>query len=126
MLSLALSTTLLVGIVALAGTGATERETGALDPTTLRFENPFTGGLFAQGLFSGGEHEEEEAEGETHPEYSVSRFAAVVLVLGPLGWLLEAFITSLVLGYVDKTRPGLIWGGVVPTRRPPGDEAGGH
>lgn len=123
--SLALSTALLIGIVALGGTAATERETGALDPGSLRFENPFGAGLFAQGLFSGGEHPEEEEHAEEHG-YSVSRFAAVVLILGPLGWVLEAAVTALILGYVDRTRPALIWGGGAPAVRPEGDESGGH
>jgi len=46
-LTLAITTTMLVGIVALAGTGATTRETGALDSETLEFRNPFSGGLFS-------------------------------------------------------------------------------
>jgi len=47
-LTLALTTSLLVGLVALAGGGvATSRETGALDPKTLSFSNPFTEGVFS-------------------------------------------------------------------------------
>ena len=43
-LTLATTTTLLVVLVALAGGGAaTARETGALDPATLTFANPFVG-----------------------------------------------------------------------------------
>ncbi len=124
-LALAVTTTMLVGIVALAGVGgATERETGALDPATMTFANPFSGGLVASGLFSGGEeHAEADTaqDGETGGEaaapatgddsLSVARFAAVVYTLGPLGWLLEALISAWVIGYVARVRPALLWGG---------------
>ncbi len=54
--TLAITTTLLVVVVALAGTSAaTTRETGALDPGSLRFSNPLSDGVFRLGLFSGGE-----------------------------------------------------------------------
>lgn len=126
-LTLAVTTSLVVGIVALSGISAAERETGALDPSTLKFENPFAEGVFELGLFSGGEHEEDEAgpdasagkvpdapDGavplETEDEHglSVGRFAAVVYTLGPFGWLLEALLTAWVLGYVARVRPGLL------------------
>lgn len=121
-LTLTLTTTLLVGIVALAGGGAaTARETGALDPGSMSFANPLTGRVFAVGLFSGGEDEPAAPEAPL----SVARFAAVVYTIGPIGWLLEALVTALVLGYISRVRPSLLWGGTVPLRVP-GDEAGGH
>lgn len=131
--TLALTTVALLGIVSIGGSSATARETGALDPAELRFENPFAGGVFELGLFSGGEHDEEEghAEEDGHVEehghaegLSVGRFAAVVFTLGPIGWVLEGLLTAWLLGYAARVRPGLIWSGVqVPTAlRPPGDE----
>ncbi len=145
--TLALTTTALVGIVASGGARATARESGALDPATLRFENPFSQGVFSLGLFSGGEshghgeepiHDEDHGHGEeppaedggTHAEASdraglpVRRFAAVVYTLGPIGWVLEGLLTAWVLGYVARVRPGLLWGGHWERSggRMPGDE----
>jgi len=125
MVTLALSTTLLVGIVALGGASATSRETGALDPATLSFTNPLSGGVFSAGLFSGGEA---GASGASEQALSVKRFALIVYVLGPFGWVLEGLITAWVLGYVARVRPGLMWGGVFAERAPrlPGDESAGR
>jgi len=146
--TLAITTTMLVGIVALAGSGATARHTGALDVETLEFRNPFSGDLINVGLLGGdnhghdGEHateaghvDEHETEAEHDDEHeeggalSVSRFAAVVYTLGPIGWVLEALVTAGVLGYVVRVRPSLLLRSV---NAPPsasarvGDEHGGR
>jgi cobalt/nickel transport system permease protein len=141
--TLAITTTLVVGIVWLAGAGeAAQRETGALDPATMRFENPFAGGVFELGL-AGHEHEHDEGEeheddehehheGEEHaedePYLSVRRFATVVYVLGPFGWILEALVTAGIIGYVAHVRPTMIFEGALAEERQriPGDESGGH
>jgi cobalt/nickel transport system permease protein len=126
-LTLAVTTTMLVGIVALAGTGATSRETGALDAETLEFRNPFGEGVFSIGLL-GDEHgdEGETAEGPAG-SLSVGRFAAVVYTLGPFGWLLEALVTAGILGYVARVRPSLVFGATAEEYRVRfGDEHGGH
>jgi cobalt/nickel transport system permease protein len=133
--TLAITTTLVVGIVWLAGAGeAAERETGALDPATMRFENPFAGGVFELGL-TGGEHghdeDEEHAEdehAEDEPYLSVGRFATVVYVLGPFGWLLEALVTAGIIGYVAHIRPTMVFEGALAEERQhiPGDESGAH
>lgn len=132
--TLALTTTVLIGIVAIGGAAAAERETGALDPSTLRFENPLSAGLFDVGLFSGGEHHgehEAEHDAEHDAEHaadaartSARRFATVVFVLGPPGWLLEGLLTAWVLGYVARVRPALLWKTAGERRviRHPGDE----
>ncbi|MDA3936183.1 MAG: energy-coupling factor ABC transporter permease [Actinomycetota bacterium] len=129
-LALALSTSALVGIVWLGGSAATGRETGSLDPDTLRFENPFSEGAVSIGLFSGGEeHHPEADEGDAHADnLNVKRFATVVYTLGPLGWLLEAFVTASVLGYVARVRPVLVFEGALTDTRHsiPGDETGGR
>ena len=149
-LTLALTTTMLVGIVALAGSAGTTRETGTLDPETLEFRNPFGGGLISLGLF-GGAHEDEHGdepgseaeatpEGETGHEseaehgdehgstLAIGRFATVVYTLGPIGWLLEALVTAGILGYVARVRPSLVMRGARDRDRIPryGDEHGGH
>lgn len=129
-LTLAITTTMLVGVVALAGSGATARETGALDTETLTFANPFSGGVISVGLL-GGEHEGESAEehaAHAGGTLSVARFAAVVYTLGPLGWLLEALVTAGILGYVARVRPSLVLGGAYAEehRTRFGDEHGRH
>jgi cobalt/nickel transport system permease protein len=107
-LTLAFSTTLLVGIVALAGAGAAAaRDTGALDPRSLAFANPFSGGVLRIGLFSGGETTSQAAG------LSVARFAAVVYTLGSVGWLLEALVSAWILGYIASVRPALLWEGAL-------------
>lgn len=103
--TLALSTTLLVGIVALTGGAATQRETGALDARSLRFRSPFGEGVYSIGLLRG-----PEAEADRAP-LSVRRFAAVVYTLGPPGWLVEALVTAAILRYVNRVRPGLLTAG---------------
>jgi len=136
-LTLAITTSLLVGIVALAGTGGAVRETGALDPETLEFRDPFSDGVFSLGLL-GGEHEHEaeadvDHEGETaeetsEPGLNVGRFAAVVFTLGPIGWALEALVTAAIIGYVARVRPSLVFEGALAADHRPryGDEQGGH
>ncbi|MBS3957103.1 MAG: energy-coupling factor ABC transporter permease [Clostridiales bacterium] len=144
-LALATTTALVVGIVWIGGAGeATARETGALDPATLRFESPWEHGVLKMGLFGAG-HEDEEGnaeeaaspavEAEEHAEedsgryLSAERFAAVVFTLGPLGWLIEALVTAGVIGYTARVRPALVFAGPLARqngRRIPGDESGGH
>ncbi len=128
-LTLALSTTALVGVVWIGGSGATQRETGALDPQTLRFENPLSEGAISNRLFSGGEDHGHEEEADDHEaSLNVKRFATVVYTLGPLGWLLEALITAGILGYVARVRPTLVFEGALAETRHtiPGDETGGR
>jgi len=132
-LTLAVTTTMLVGVVALAGTGAAAgRETGALDPNNLTFASPFGEGVVSIGLFSGGEtHAGETAGGDqsgSSAPLSVGRFAAVVYTLGPFGWLIEALVTAAVLGYVAHVRPSLLFEGALAAHDHPryGDEHGRH
>lgn len=117
--TLALTTTMLVGIVWLGGAGAATREHGALDPATLRFSNPLSGGVFTNAIVA------PEAE-PTVPDapLSVTRFALMVYALGSIGWVLEAIITGAIVGYAARIRPGLIFEGATHTAAspPPGDE----
>lgn len=113
-LALATTTTLLVGVVALAGGGpATGRETGTLDPGTLRFVNPFSQGVYSVNLLRG-----ESARAPEPSQYlSVGRFAVVVYTLGSIGWVIEALVTSAILGYVARVRPNLVFAGAVAEAR---------
>jgi cobalt/nickel transport system permease protein len=116
-LALLASTTVLVGIVALAGAPAAARESGAFDPATLRFANPFSAGLFSNSLVM------PEAESAA-PPLDIGRFAFMVYALGSIGWVLEALITGAIVGFVARVRPALVLGGVSsePRRGPVGDE----
>lgn len=128
--TLALTTTMLVGIVALAGTGATARDTGALDPHTLELKNPFSEGVVRIGLLGHDHEHADAAEGNdahgTEGALNLGRFAAVVYTLGPIGWLLEALVTAGILGYVARVRPTLVFRGALAEDHRPayGDEHG--
>ena len=116
--ALALSTTLLVVIVALGGSPAASRESGALDPSTLSFSNPFREGVLTNAIVSG------QAEPSATQQLSVARFAATVYLLGSIGWVLEGIITGLIIGFIARVRPGLVLSGALhePQRAPLGDE----
>ena len=118
--ALALSTTVLVGVVALGGSPAATRESGAFDPAILSFVNPFGGGVVTNTVVV---PEQEEAA----PQLPIARFALVVYVLGSIGWVIEGLVTALIVGFVARVRPGLVFEGALasPTRRPVGDE-GAH
>ena len=103
LLSLALSTTLLVGIVAIGGPATASRESGALDPEALRFENPFSRGVVTNVIVA---PEKEQAL----PRLSVARFAAIVYLLGSIGWIIEALVSGAIIGFVARVRPSLVFG----------------
>jgi ABC-type Co2+ transport system permease subunit len=130
-LTLAVTTAALVGVVALAGGGAAaSRETGALDPAHLEFADPFGDGVFAvntlrgEGSTGGGTSATGSATG-SGTGLPVARFAAVVFTLGPIGWLIEALVQAGVLSYVARVRPSLIFGGA-PARRALPSHEGAH
>jgi ABC-type Co2+ transport system permease subunit len=124
-LTLAVTTAALVGVVALAGGGAASRETGALDPARREFADPFGGGVFAVNTLRGEGGTGAPAEAVIGRGLSVGRFAAVVFTLGPLGWLIEALVQAGVLTYVARVRPSLIFGGASARRVLPSHE-GAH
>ena len=118
-LTLALTTTMLVGIVWLGGAGAATREHGALDPSTLRFRNPLAGGVFTNAIVA-----PEAPPSAAEAPLSIGRFALMVYALGSIGWVLEALITGAIVGYAAKIRPSLVFEGASHARTspPPGDE----
>jgi len=119
--TLALTTTMLVGIVWLGGAGAATREHGALDPGTLRFGNPFAGGIFTNAIVA---PEAPASTAAPDAPLSVARFALMVYALGSIGWVLEAMITGAIVGYTAKIRPSLVFEGATHAAAspPPGDE----
>ncbi|MDI6692324.1 MAG: energy-coupling factor ABC transporter permease [Anaerosomatales bacterium] len=125
-LTLFVTTTLLVGIVALSGvTQATGRETGALDPQNLTFASPFSEGVVHVGLFSGGESHEQPPE--TGSGLGLKRFATVVYTLGSIGWVLEALVTAAIVSYLSRVRPSLLVQprALAPVRPAPAEHHGG-
>jgi len=54
----------------------------------------------------------------------VVRFATMVYLLGSVGWAIEALITAVIVGFVARVRPGLVFDGAMaePARAPLGDE----
>ncbi len=92
--TLALSTTLMIGIVALT----------QMQPA-LAFHGP-TGNepapLFSFELLSGNRQENPMAN------LDLARFAELVYILGAIGWVLEAAFTALVVGFLARTRPDLV------------------
>jgi cobalt/nickel transport system permease protein len=116
-LALMVSTTLLVVIVAFGGSPAATRESGAFDPASLSFANPFSDGVVTNVIIA------PEPKTAT-PKLPVVRFALMVYVLGSVGWLIEALITALIVGFVVRVRPGLVFDGAeaAPVRGPVGDE----
>lgn len=111
-LTLAISTSLLVGIVAVSNINpAAARETGAIDPGTLAFTNPFEEGLITNVIVGG----EEEADTET--QLNIRTFATIVYILGSIGWVIEGGIVALVVGFLSRARRDLIFGRAAPGQR---------
>jgi len=114
--TLFISTWLLIGVVWAGSVDpGRARDTGALNPATLTFSNPFDSGLVANRVVS-----PEPGEGQGGlPARSVdiATFGKAVLLLGFFGWILEGAVTAAVIGFVDRVRPDLIRG------RAPGSKA---
>ncbi len=92
--TLLISTTLMIGVVALTRTEpalAFHGPTGNEPAPLLSFE-----------LLPGNEKENPMAN------LDLARFAELVYVLGAIGWVIEAAFTALVVGFIARTRPDLI------------------
>jgi cobalt/nickel transport system permease protein len=109
-MTLFVSTMLLIGVVALSNVDPGKaRDTGALDVTTFSFKNPFGEGLFSNRVLN----PEKGALGSFafHDSgVNLGRFAAAVLLLGSIGWLLEAMITAIIVQFIYRVRRELIVG----------------
>ncbi len=98
-LALAVSTTLMVGIIGVSRINPAEQSPRA----TVAFSNPFEAGLFRVEVLNGEGHEEAEAL-----ELDLPRFAAVVYGLGAAGWVLEGLLTGFIVRYLSQVRPDLL------------------
>jgi len=88
-LALALATSLTVGVVALATPALSAR----------RAEAQAGASTTAQAR---------QAASDSADQLSLSTFIAVVAVLGPFGWAIEASVTSVALVYLQRLRPGTL------------------
>lgn len=124
--TLAVTTSLLVLIVAIGGSPAASRESGAFDPQSLSFTNPFAEGIVGNEVLGGGADDGDEpadADGEEQEPLDLKRFAILVYGLGSIGWAIEAFVTAGIVGFVARVRPSLVFEGPTAERHsPPGDE----
>lgn len=109
-ITLFITTMLLIGVVALAGIDPGKaRDTGALDAATLHFKNPFGEGLLSNRVLN---PEKGELGNFTIRDSGINlgRFATVVLLLGAIGWILEALITAAIVQFIYRVRRELIVG----------------
>ncbi|MGE5619963.1 MAG: energy-coupling factor ABC transporter permease [Sphingomonadaceae bacterium] len=102
---------LMIGIVGISNVNpaVAAPESGAVDPGTLSFRNPFGAGVL-------------RVEALERPETAQSRtelatFATLVLGLGLPGWVIESLVTGFLVGYLALVRPDLVEG-------PPHSETG--
>jgi cobalt/nickel transport system permease protein len=108
-LALALSTTLMIGVVGLSRIApAHARDLGSLDPGTLRFANPFGHGLVANRIIT---PEQDTPAGGGG--VSLARFAVAVYALAAIGWAIEATLTGFIVGFVARVRGELLRPGEV-------------
>jgi cobalt/nickel transport system permease protein len=109
-ITLFVSTMLLIGVVALANIDPGKaRDTGALDVTTFSFKNPFGEGLFSNRVLD----PEKGAMGNftlRDSGVNLGRFATAVLLLGSIGWILEAMITAIIVQFIYRVRRELVVG----------------
>jgi cobalt/nickel transport system permease protein len=109
-ITLFISTLLLIGVIALANIDPGKaRETGSLDAATLSFTNPFGAGVLSNRIIN----PESEEMGDFYLRDSgidLGRFAAAVLLLGFIGWLIEAMITAIIVQFIYRVRRELVIG----------------
>ena len=108
--TLLISTMMLFGVVALADIDPGKaHDTGSLEVRTLSFKNPFGEGLLSNRVL---DPEKEPVDNFYLRDSGIdlSRFATAVLLLGVIGWLLEAMITAIIVQFIYRVRRELILG----------------
>ena len=109
--TLFITTMMLIGVIALANVDPGKaREIGSLDAATLSFKNPFEGGVL-NNRFINPEQEEMGSFYLRDSGIDLGRFAAAVLLLGSIGWLLEAMITAIIVQFIYRVRRELVISG---------------
>ncbi len=61
-----------------------------------------------KGLFKFETGEQETHEQKSLPEFDFKKFLVLVLGFGSIGWVLEGLITSGIISYLNKVRPGIL------------------
>lgn len=106
--TLFISTMMLIGVVALSNLDPGKaRDTGSLDVKTLGFKNPFGEGVISNRVIN----PEREAMGNFYLHDSgvdLRRFTGAVLLLGSIGWILEAMITAIIVQFIYRVRRDLV------------------
>lgn len=101
LLTLFVSTSLVIGLVAIA----------RLHPAEIR-ETLEAGDSGGKGLlsFRGGEHHHEHERGakDTGSPISLAAFAAGAYLLGSVGWILEALVVGSIVGFLKQVKPEMI------------------
>ncbi len=103
-MALFFSTLMMIGIVGLSSVnpGLAAPQATAVEPGTLSFRFPWAEGVVSWEPF--GEAEQAAAR----PSMDLALFARLVLGLGAVGWVIEAFLTGLIARYVARVRPDLL------------------
>ena len=106
--TLFITTMLLIGVITLANIDPGKaRDTGSLDAATLSFTNPFGGGVLSNRVINP-EREQMSNFYLRDSGIDLGRFAAAVLILGFIGWLIEAMITAIIVQFIYRVRRELI------------------
>ncbi len=77
--------------------------------TTFSLRNPFEEGVISNRVIN----PEKEAMGNFYIRDSginLGRFATAVLLLGSIGWILEAMITAIIVQFIYRVRRELVVG----------------
>jgi cobalt/nickel transport system permease protein len=115
-ITLFLSTSLSIGIIALSQINPAEaRDMGSLNPHTLSFSNPFKEGVLANRIVT------PEQEGGASSTLSLKRFAEAMYALGAIGWALESLLTGFLVSFVARVRPSLLRQPILGTALAGGD-----
>ena len=107
-ITLFVSTMMLIGVVTLSNVDPGKaRDTGSLDVKTLSFKNPLEEGVIRNRVIN----PEKGAIGNFYLRDSgvdLGRFTAAVLLLGSIGWILEAMITAIIVQFIYRVRRDLV------------------
>lgn len=96
--TLALTTTLMLGVVSTAGDHI---ELHAHEAEAEHEDELSAGGGGSSAVSEEDDHDEDE-------EVSLDRFAAWIYTVAPVGWALEGLATAVALGFILRVRPGLV------------------
>jgi len=107
--ALAVATLLFLGVIALSGMNPFQSEIGELGAynfETGSLQDPFAQGVFRLDWF--GREEEVKEAPAILGQSPFAVYARAVLLLGLIGWTLEALVTGLVVGFLIRVRRDLI------------------